>query len=161
MNSMRNSLIIKIEHVVLVAFLVLSVYACTDSASDAVTVDMVKNEASAKVPPSGKLPEMTFDEDLHDFGVVVQGEKIRKTYHFTNTGKSELIITSAKGSCGCTVPSYPRKPIKPGEKGTIEVAFDTKDKEGKQHKKVYIVANTDPATNVIAIKGEIAAPISD
>ena len=79
-------------------------------------------------------------------------------FKFTNTGESDLVIVSAKGSCGCTVPEWPKEPISPGESGDIQVIFSSEGKKGKQHKRVSIIANTEPATSVIAIKGEILTP---
>lgn len=133
--------------------------SCGDSGSDSVTVDHVKNSATAvEGAEEDRAPVMEFDELVLDFGSITQGDKITEVFTFTNTGNAELIITSAKGSCGCTIPKYPRKPIKPGEKGEITVKFDSKDKNGKQHKKIHIVGNTTPPTNTVAIKGEVLAP---
>lgn len=137
-------------------------FSCNNdnSTSDKISTEAVNNPASAvekDVDPTS-LPIMTFEKESYDFGKITQGEKVAHTYFFTNTGKSDLIITSAKGSCGCTVPEYPKKPIAPGEKGAIEVVFDSEGKSGKQHKTVTILANTQPATTVIAITGTIVVP---
>lgn len=101
---------------------------------------------------------MKFDEEAYEFGTISQGEKVYHSFKFTNTGENDLVISAAKGSCGCTVPTYPKEPIAPGETGVIEVVFDSNGKKGSQHKKVFITANTDPSSNVIAIKGEVLAP---
>lgn len=101
---------------------------------------------------------MKFDEEAYEFGTISQGEKVYHSFKFTNTGENDLVISSAKGSCGCTVPTYPKEPISPGETGVIEVVFDSNGKKGSQHKKVFITANTDPSSNVIAIKGEVLVP---
>ena len=99
-----------------------------------------------------------FAEEAFDFGTITQGEKVNHVFKFTNTGESDLVIVSAKGSCGCTVPEWPKEPIPPGESGDIQVIFSSEGKKGKQHKRVSIIANTEPATSVIAIKGEILTP---
>src|SRR5690606_34200408 len=99
-----------------------------------------------------------FEEEIFDFGTITQGEKVTHTYKFKNTGDNDLLIVSAKGSCGCTVPKWPKEPIAPGATGNIEVVFDSDGKSGRQHKKVTIVANTHPATTIIALKGDIVAP---
>jgi hypothetical protein len=135
-------------------------YSCNNSSDESkITTDVVNNPISAngEVNPE-ELPVMTFEQESYDFGNITQGEKVAHTYFFTNTGKSNLIITSAQGSCGCTVPEYPKKPIAPGEKASIEVVFDSEGKSGKQHKTVTILANTQPATSVIAITGTIVVP---
>ena len=106
-------------------------------------------------------PVMEFKKVLHDFGEITQGEKVNYSFTFKNTGKTDLIITSARGSCGCTVPKWPKRPIAPGQESVIDVLFDSHNKKGNQHKKVTVVANTMPATNVIAFKGMVIAPKSE
>jgi hypothetical protein len=86
---------------------------------------------------------------------------VNYNFTFTNNGTSDLVIASAKGSCGCTVPDWPKRPIKPGETSEIKVEFNSTGKKGKQHKKVTIVANTQPSKNVIAIQGNVIAPVSE
>ena len=133
--------------------------ACGSSGDETISTDVVSNPVSADDTESKEdLPIMEFETQLQEFGTIVQGEKARMTFAFKNVGDSELIISSANGSCGCTVPDYPKTPISPGEEGVIEVLFDSKGKMGKQHKKVYIVANTNPASNVIAISGNVVGP---
>jgi len=107
----------------------------------------------------GDAPVMTFEKDVHDFGKIIQGEKVSYKFKFTNTGASDLLITDAKGSCGCTVPEYPRNPVKPGESGEIDVVFDSTGKTGQQNKKVTITANTVPNTITLAINGMIEEPV--
>jgi hypothetical protein len=103
-------------------------------------------------------PVMTFEKDVHDFGKIIQGEKVSYQFKFTNTGSSDLLITDAKGSCGCTVPEYPKSPVKPGGTGVIDVVFDSTGKTGQQNKKVTITANTVPSTVTLAINGVVETP---
>ena len=105
--------------------------------------------------PTGPTTTVEFEEIEFDFGVVDAGEKVKHVYQFKNTGSEPLIISNAKGSCGCTVPSWPKDPIPPGSTGEIEVQFDSKNKKGKQSKRVTITANTDPAQTFLTIKGEV------
>ena len=107
------------------------------------------------------VPEFTFETEVHDFGTIVQGEKVAYAFKFKNTGKADLIITSAKGSCGCTVPEWPQDPIAPGEEGVIDVVFNSEGKSGQQNKKVTIVANTVPNTKILAINGMIEVPVAE
>lgn len=138
---------------------VLLMISCGENNSENISTDLVKNPATADNADSKEgLPIMTFDTDLREFGTIVQGDRARMTFEFTNTGESDLIISSASASCGCTVPEYPKTPISPGESGTIEVLFNSDGKMGRQHKKVYIVANTNPSTNVVAISGDVVGP---
>lgn len=112
---------------------------------------------AATAKPTGPITKIEFTETTYDFGTVKDGEKVTHNYKFKNTGKEPLIISEAKGSCGCTVPQWPREPIAPGKTGEIKVEFDSKGKgsaEGlAQAKKVTLTANTDPAQTFLNIKG--------
>ncbi|AFC22910.1 DUF1573 domain-containing protein [Saprospira grandis] len=98
---------------------------------------------------------MKFAEDAFDFGTIKQGEKVTHTFKFTNDGDKPLTITNAKGSCGCTVPQYPKEPIAPGESGEIEVEFNSAGKKGAQTKFVTLTANTNPAQTRLTIKADV------
>jgi hypothetical protein len=105
--------------------------------------------------PTGPSTVMTFEQTDFDFGSVKEGEKVKHTYKFKNTGSEPLIISSAKGSCGCTVPKWPSEPIAPGATGVIDVEFDSKGKPGKQTKRVTVNANTVPAQTFLNISGNV------
>ena len=105
--------------------------------------------------PTGPTTTMSFGETTFDFGTVDEGEKVSHVYEFTNTGSEPLVISNAKGSCGCTVPKWPKNPIAPGETGEILVEFNSKGKTGKQTKRVTITANTDPAQSFLTITGQV------
>jgi hypothetical protein len=125
---------------------------------NAINPDVMKNPASASGKTEGDLPTMVFAEDTHDFGQMVQGEKVSYTFTFKNTGKSDLVISSATGSCGCTVPEYPKTAVPPGATGFIKVTFDSSGKQGHQDKTVTIVANTIPNSKVLHITSTIDIP---
>lgn len=101
---------------------------------------------------NSKLPEIQFEHTDHNFGTVVDGEKVTYAYKFKNTGKADLVITSAKGSCGCTVADPPAKPIPPGEEGFISVSFDSHGREGFQKKEVTVVTNCQPNTKILTFQ---------
>jgi len=127
--------------------------------NDVLSPGLVSNPATASSEKSdATLANMTFSNPEQDFGTIVQGESITKVYKFTNESEMDLIISSANGSCGCTIPKWPKRPIQPGQTGQIEVVFNSAGKKGKQTKKVYITANTYPVNNVIMLKGEVVAP---
>lgn len=109
--------------------------------------------------PSGPLTNIKFDNDTYDWGTVMDGETVTHVFKFTNTGKEPLVINNAKGSCGCTVPEWPKEPIAPGKTGEIKVVFDSKGKGavgGKDDsKRVTITANTEPVDTYLTIKGKI------
>jgi hypothetical protein len=87
-------------------------------------------------------PVITFEKKTHDFGDIVQGDKVEETFKFANTGTEPLIITNVQVTCGCTTPKgWPRDPIMPGGKGELTVAFNSAGKMGKQNKVVTVVSN--------------------
>ncbi|MFN4853596.1 MAG: DUF1573 domain-containing protein [Bacteroidota bacterium] len=134
----------------------LSLLLCCKSGSDGqFDPGLVNNPASAEGGTSGALPVMSFSEETHDFGEIHQGEKVTHRFAFTNIGKADLIIGNARGSCGCTVPDYPKKPIAPGEKSEIEVSFNSSGKHGLQTKTISIVTNCKPSTKIITIKANV------
>ena len=102
-------------------------------------------------------PVMTFPTTTIDYGKIEKGsDKVRK-FAFTNTGNEPLVIKSAKGSCGCTVPTYPQEPIMPGETKTIDVSYDT-NRPGAFTKTVTLTTNETPDTHTLTIKGEVLVP---
>ena len=98
---------------------------------------------------------VAFAETAHDFGTIKQDSKNTKVFKFTNTGDKPLLIESARGSCGCTVPNYPKQPIPPGQEGEIEVVYSPGKQKGQQTKSVTIIANTEPRTTVLQIKANV------
>jgi uncharacterized protein DUF1573 len=101
-------------------------------------------------------PVMSFKDTLHEFGTIHEAEVVEYDFSFTNTGKTPLVITSATGSCGCTVPSYPHDPVAPGASAIMKVTFNSAGKSGHQEKSVAIRTNTLRATEMLYIKADIA-----
>lgn len=139
---------------------VLTLTACNPSESgQGVNAGAISNPLSADGNPkksTDKLPALTFDKEFHDFGTISEGEKVTYSFKFTNTGKSDLIIQTASGSCGCTVPEVPKEPIKPGATGFIKVQFNSENRVGIQEKQVTVVTNAMPNTNLLRIKAEVS-----
>tara|TARA_R110002050_G_scaffold286088_1_gene436081 strand:- start:25087 stop:25545 length:459 start_codon:yes stop_codon:yes gene_type:complete len=150
----------KYAYKILVLGLLMNLTSCQEEGNATnLSPDLVKNPASASSEkPDEQSAIMSFPITEQNFGSIVQGESVTKTYQFKNEGDIDLIISSANGSCGCTIPKWPKRPIKPGATGEIEVVFNSAGKKGKQTKKVYITANTSPVNNVIVLKGEVVAP---
>lgn len=98
-----------------------------------------------------------FEKEVHDYGTIENGANGECTFEFKNTGNAPLIISNAKGSCGCTVPSWPKEPIPAGGTASIKVKYDTK-RAGAINKSVTITSNaTNEPTKVIRIKGNVKA----
>jgi hypothetical protein len=105
--------------------------------------------------PTGPTTTVVYEHTDFDFGTVKEGEKVKHTFKFKNTGSEPLIISNAKGSCGCTVPKWPSEPVAPGATSQIDVEFDSKGKPGKQTKRVTVNANTVPAQMFLNITGNV------
>ncbi|MFT6209562.1 MAG: hypothetical protein ACJAYA_001031 [Bacteroidia bacterium] len=102
-------------------------------------------------------PQIEFERIEHDYGTIDQGGNGKTEFVFTNTGTEPLIISKAKGSCGCTVPTWPKEPIAPGASASVEVKYDTK-RVGPISKSVTITSNSvDQSTALLKIKGTVQA----
>lgn len=124
-----------------------------------VSPELIENPATAENPT--KKPEayavMTFKSTEHNFGDILENQKVETTYEFTNTGKVDLLISNCSAMCGCTVPDWPREPIKPGEKGSIKVVFDSAGKSGTNNKIVTVYANIESKTLELKFSANVRA----
>lgn len=120
--------------------------------ADVALSNPIKESSTA---PKGPLTSIKFDEDKVDFGNILQDSEHTKIFSFTNTGSEPLIIENAKGSCGCTVPQYPKEPIAPGETGEITVVYKPGKQLNKQNKTVTITANTEPAKTILTLTADV------
>lgn len=129
--------------------------ACSSSENDEITTDAIFESGSYE-EKGLEGPKLSFEETIHDFGEIVEGEKESHTFHFTNTGDSRLIISNVSAGCGCTVASYSRKPIMPGDEGYVEVEYDSQGRmEGRFAQSVTIVSNASPNRKHLQVSGEI------
>lgn len=87
-------------------------------------------------------PDFKFDKTKHDFGDIIQGDAVEHYFEFTNVGKEPLVISRIVTTCGCTAPTWPKEPIKPGESGKIKIVFNSTGKIGRQNKVVTILSNS-------------------
>ncbi|MBF90662.1 MAG: hypothetical protein CMP75_02720 [Flavobacteriales bacterium] len=137
------------------------VASCGDMAKkvdvkEQLSTDLVTNSKTAQIGAEEEgMPAFNFEKEEYDFGTLIDGEKVTYSFRFTNSGDAPLIISNAKGSCGCTVPNYPKEPIAPGSTASIDVTFDSKGRTGKQSKAVTLTANTNPNRKVIRIHSEV------
>ncbi|MEI7595442.1 MAG: DUF1573 domain-containing protein [Bacteroidota bacterium] len=149
----------KIAILISLTFLVF-VVSCKNKTNNTEKDDML-NTSLVDIPKTADgsstsdLPVLEFDTETHNFENIFAGEVVSYTFKFKNSGKSDLIISDAKATCGCTVPEYPKKPIKPGESSFITVTFNSAGKQGVQNKTITILANTIPNTKVLTITGVV------
>lgn len=134
----------------------------TTAAATSNTSPEAMNNADMQMPPEPTPGNAAFEFEKteHDFGKIKQDAPVEYTFKFKNTGTEPLIISEARGSCGCTVPEYSKEPIPVGESGVIAVSFDPKGKSGVQRKTVTITANTNPARTTLNIVSEVEAPVT-
>ena len=133
----------------------------TPNAPEVPTVNrqpMTAEPAKPAPPADGKYPVITFDTKEHDFGQITQGDKVTYEFKFKNTGEANLLISNARGSCGCTVPDYPKGIILPGESNKIKVYFDSSNKHGQNKKSVTLICNTKEGKEELKIKANINVP---
>ena len=119
----------------------------------AVTAPAAVQPAAADNP---NAPEITFENDVHDYGTIKQGADGNCEFKFTNTGKEPLIIANAVGSCGCTVPTFPKEPLLKGQSAIIKVHYDTK-RVGAFTKNVTVTSNAKTGSKILTIKGTVEA----
>ena len=100
-------------------------------------------------------PKIEFESKVVDYGTIENGADGNREFTFTNTGNEPLIISNAKGSCGCTVPTWPRTPIAPGESSVIKVRYAT-NRTGGFSKTVTLTTNAvNESRVVLKIKGTV------
>ncbi len=100
-------------------------------------------------------PQITFTNQVHDFGTIQEGDVVETVFEFTNTGNAPLTIQRISASCGCTVPKdWKKEPIMPGEKSSFSVKFNSKNKPNKQNKRITILSNA-PGKNFASIKANV------
>ncbi len=138
----------------------LALVSCNSSSDEkTITTDLVNSPLTANSNAEKVLtPNIEMLETSYNFGEIQQGESVTHDFILKNTGDADLIISAAKGSCGCTVPEWPKTPIAKGEEATIKVTFNSAGKSGKQNKTVTLVSNAIPNTKVITINGNVIVP---
>lgn len=123
---------------------------------EASDVDLIRNPMSAQgYDESVKMPVISFDSDMHDFGRLSAGENISYSFHFRNTGNADLIISGCSATCGCTVADYPKDRIVPGGEGYVTVTFKSAGKAGQQFQEVTVVSNAQPSNTKLRIVAQV------
>jgi hypothetical protein len=123
-----------------------------------ISIAQVVETTPVAAPVQVSKAQIKFNKETHDYGTIKNGADGSCVFEFTNTGTEPLMITNAKGSCGCTVPEWPKEPIAPGAKASIKVNYDTK-RTGAINKSVTITSNaSNEPTKIVYIKGEVMAP---
>lgn len=133
--------------------------SCVNNQDRGISTDVVNNPVSASDDNSlSQLPIISFDKQVHDFGKIIQGEKVSFNFKFSNTGKSDLVISQVNSSCGCTVTKFPKGEIKPGEVEQITVTLNSEGRKGVQNKAITVASNCQPNRNILRIKAMVVTP---
>ena len=122
--------------------------------TDLISSPLTANQSAEKV----LMPKIQMVEESFDFGQIQQGESVTHDFVLKNIGDANLVISTAKGSCGCTVPEWPKEPIAQEEEVIIKVTFNSAGRSGKQNKTVTLVTNAIPNTKVITLTGNVIIP---
>jgi len=125
------------------------------NAASKVKNENVENAKKRDAEISKGAAVIEFDKTSFDFGTVNEGDIVDVEFTVTNGGKTDLIITKASPSCGCTVPSWPKEPIKPGESSKVVAKFNTNGKVNKQVKAITLFTNTAKGREVLTIRGNV------
>lgn len=135
-----------------IAFIAFSSSFAQESSKKVTKKPATKKVEVAKVDGPG----IAFESETIDYGTIAHNADGKREFVFVNNGNKPLIITNAQGSCGCTVPSYPKEPIAPGAKAVIGVKYAT-DRVGAFTKTVTLTTNAANPTKVLTIKGTVLA----
>ncbi|MFO7789241.1 MAG: DUF1573 domain-containing protein [Bacteroidales bacterium] len=109
---------------------------------------------SAQNNQSANTDSIVFEKTTHDYGTIKQNADGNCEFEFTNTGENPLVLSNVRASCGCTVPTWPRKPIQPGETGLIKVKYNTA-RMGSFNKSITVSSNAANERVMLRIKGKV------
>lgn len=152
--------VVMIKKLFLLSVIVIGLTSC-DQNKNKLPSKVVHNPKSAQADHAdSRMPQISFTTIEHDFGKLIQGEKVSYIFKFTNTGEAPLLISKVSASCGCTASKYPKDPIAPGEEGKLEVIFDSDGQRGMQNKTVTVMTNTQPQSTTLRLKAQVATPDS-
>ncbi len=128
--------------------------------NNATTQEMAANDANANAAvqqndANKKYPKITFEDANFDFGKVTEGEVVQHKFVFTNTGEAPLKVMKADPSCGCTVPTWSREAIAPGEQGSMVVKFNSRGQHGVVRKSVRLTTNTKEGVELLRFTANV------
>jgi hypothetical protein len=142
-----------------------SFFSCTSKNSQDESVDLTNHLSTSLVEnprtldrdslANNQFGKLVFEDTIHDFGRVKENEIVTFDFDFMNEGKKDVLISEAKASCGCTVPSYPQIPIKYGEKNKVSISFNSQGKKGYNEKLTILYTNANPSMYNLYIRAEV------
>lgn len=141
---------------IILSLSVVFILSCNkESASVKVKKENLETAKKRDIEISKGAAEIKFDITEYDFGTVNEGEIVEAKYTVTNAGKTDLIISNVQASCGCTVPVWPKEPIKPGDSAEVLANFNTAGKPNRQAKTLTLFTNTARGREILKLKGSV------
>ncbi|MCF6181492.1 DUF1573 domain-containing protein [Lutibacter sp.] len=141
--------------IILTVLVSLAVLSCKDNAAAKVKSSNLETAKARDAKMNMGMPIIAFDKKAYDFGTINEGDKIDGAFTIYNKGKADLVITGARASCGCTVPSWPKEAIKPGDSAKLNFVFNSRGKRGKQNKSITLRTNTENVNEIIRVTGNV------
>ncbi|CAI8366731.1 MAG: Uncharacterised protein [Flavobacterium sp. SCGC AAA160-P02] len=130
--------------------------SCKDeNASSKVKKQNINSAKKRDIEISKGSAEIQFDQTEYDFGTVNEGVVVEAKFIVTNPGKTDLLISNVQPSCGCTIPIWPKDPIKPGESSEVLAKFDTSGKPNRQFKTLTLFTNTPRGREILKLRGSV------
>ena len=146
------------KNIILLALLITTtcLVSCTNgNASTKVNKENLNNAKSRDTEIEKGVATISLDKREYDFGSVNEGDIVETVFKVTNSGDTDLVITDAKVTCGCTVPIWPKEAIKPGETKDVKVRFNTSGKSNRQQKNITLITNTLSGREILTLKGMV------
>jgi hypothetical protein len=144
---------------IVIIFVVLISVSCSNQNKEDFDSSIVNIPVSADGKnEKTRIPKLEFERTHHDFGKLIQGEKVSFTYKFKNTGNATLVISSVLPGCNCTVAQFTQTPIAPGESGSVTVNFNSETKKGLVNSTIVVQANTYPIDTRLTFSANVSLP---
>ena len=137
--------------------LILVVFACSGQNG---SQEQGGGEAGNDCQHAEGEPVMLFDTLMHDFGTIIEGERVVCYFDYGNGGGEDLLITAVEATCGCTIPRWSREPLKPGGEETMEVIFDASGRSGEQRKLITVKSNANNQVVRLTIRAKVINSVS-
>ncbi len=157
LKKLEKDSLLKLMNKLLLGFLCVAILAaCAEEKTGEISSDDIYFDNGYDQQIDKNLPNIKFDNEDFNFGIIIEGEKASHTFKFTNSGKSDLIISDVQPSCGCTTSKeFTKEPIAPGERGEIKVVFDSTDKPGDIKKPITVITNGKPNKAILYVIGQV------
>ena len=144
---------------VVIGFVVLSFVSCGNRNKEDFDSKIVNIPVSADGKnEKTRMPKLEFEKTHHDFGKLIQGEKVSFAYKFKNVGNATAVISAVNPGCNCTVAQFTQTPIAPGESGSVTVNFNSETKKGLVNSSIIVQANTYPADTRLTFSANVGLP---